>query len=107
MISNTPLSLGVKIGLGIAFIIGILFLISLWTGIGEGEEKESLLDFTCEELQKSKISSDGAEGRFVTDWGSEHWVDNILVEAAFIEKGCERYNVTGEFDKFDYRAVKK
>ena len=95
----------------IAFIILALgVFLGAYFKIGQGEEKESLLDFTCEELKSGRISSDGTEGRFVTDWFGDGWVDDNLIIEAMIEKECippPEDPLLGDFGKFDYRAVKK
>ncbi len=73
--------------------------------IGEGEPKESLLDFTCQELDDS-ISRDGPSGRYVTDFLSisGNWVDRALIREAQLQKGCVEF--VGE-DKFNYKVKVK
>ena len=84
------------------FIISILGLI----GVGEGDEKESLLDFSCEELTK-KISTDGRDGRFVTDWFSTQFVPKELKRDAQIVKGCiTRLLGLERFEYDNYKARK-
>lgn len=80
----------------------ILFCFAfLWSNHwGKGEEKESLLDFTCEELEKGDISTDGKGGTFVTGMRFTGFgVDKERIKKAMIEKGC----LLQEFDEFHYK----
>jgi|GEM_PF-6352585 len=83
----------------IIIIIGVFGLLEL----GVGEEHDSLLDFTCEELETKDISYDGSGGRFVTDWASNNWVSDELINEAMIEKGC----VSNETNKFHYKSLER
>ena len=65
--------------------IGVSFV--GFIGIGEGNEKESLLDFSYDELE-GIISADGRDGRFVTDWFASNWVAKELKKEAQIARGC-------------------
>jgi len=88
----------------LAYSIGIVFIIIIVLGgfgFGEGEEKDSLLEFTCEELQ-SGISKDGADGRFVTDWFTfNEWVGKEIKREAEMVKGCIQEE--DGFDKYHYK----
>jgi len=63
-----------------------------------GNEKDSLLDYSCYELENWKISREGTDGRFVKDWASHKWVDKELKEEAKEVKGC----INKYVDKFHY-----
>ncbi len=87
----------------------VFFVILYATSLGEGNEKESLLDFSCEELIVEQISTDGKGGRFVTDWGSANWVDDDLIYDAEVEKGCipPPQQIEVEVNRFNYKSIKK
>lgn len=87
------------IGITSMLILGILILLN----INEGEEKESLLNFTCEELSESKISTDGKDGMFVTDICSYQWVNDGLITRAYIKKDCENLIQLEDLEEFNYK----